>query len=144
MSGAIAIGVVVGGVGLLTSCRVAGPPPPAVVAASPAPPPTTAAGCQACNGVWGTHGIATVESCVCRTHDPGKRCRDGNECEGACVATADPEREITEAGPPPRGYFVGRCSELITVFGCNRFIDRGAVARGPVPLGEPPAQMCVD
>ena len=47
-------------------------------------------------------------------------------------------------GPPARGFFVGRCSELVTVFGCNRVIERGASAHGPVLLAEPPQTLCVD
>ena len=117
---------------------------PAVSAPPPAVPPQTAEGCRACNGVWGMRGLAQVESCVCRTTDGGKRCRDGAECQGMCLAAEEPEREIVEAGPPPRGFFIGRCSDLVTVFGCNRIIDRGTAKNGPVPLGEPPMSMCVD
>ncbi len=110
----------------------------------PAAPPQTADGCRACNGVWGIHGLAQTESCVCRTTDGGKRCRDGADCQGMCIAAEQPEREIVQTGPPPRGFFVGRCSDLVTVFGCNRIIERGAAASGPVPLGEPPGALCVD
>jgi len=122
---------------------------PLAVAPAESPPQaagqrSSAQGCRACNGIWAVHGIATVESCNCRTHDGGKRCRDGAECEGACVAAELPEREIVSAGPPAQGYFVGRCSDLMTVFGCNRFIERGAATAGPASLAEPPAMMCVD
>lgn len=110
----------------------------------PSPPPTTPDGCQACNGVWGVHGIAKEESCVCRTTDGGKRCRDGGDCQGMCIAADNAEREVVQAGPPARGYFVGRCSDMVTVFGCNRIIDRGAAAAGPIVLGEPPQTLCVD
>src|SRR5207342_1925941 len=110
-------------------------PPPQV------PPPTPEA-CRACRGDWGVHGLADKETCNCRTTDGGKRCRDGGECQGMCIAAETPEREVTALGPPPRGFFAGRCSELVTVFGCNRIIDRGALARGPVPLAEPPMMIC--
>lgn len=108
------------------------------------PPPATPDGCRACNGVWARHGIATEESCVCRTSDGGKRCRDGADCQGMCLAAENAEREVVQAGPPARGFFVGRCSDLVTVFGCNRIIDRGAAAAGPSVLGEPPQMICVD
>jgi hypothetical protein len=111
---------------------------------TPAAPPDTEQGCRTCNGVWDVHGIATTKSCNCRTRDGGKRCRDGADCQGMCIAADEPEREVVDKGPPPRGYFVGRCSDLVTVYGCNRLIDRGAGARPPVPLAEPPPQMCVD
>jgi len=109
-----------------------------------APPPATPEGCRACNGLWAKHGIATEESCDCRTSDGGKRCRDGADCQGMCLAAENAEREVVEAGPPARGFFVGRCSDLVTVFGCNRIIDRGAAASGPAVLGEPPQMICVD
>jgi hypothetical protein len=60
------------------------------------------------------------------------------------IARGDPEREVVEAGPPPRGFFVGHCSELVTVWGCNRLITRGTRAAGPVPLTDEPMMMCVD
>ena len=116
---------------------------PASAAAPPAP--RTPEDCRACRGDWGVHGLAGVASCNCRTTDGGKRCTDGADCQGMCIASQDqPERDVTEAGPPPRGFFVGRCSELMTVFGCNRLIPRGARAHGPVPLSEEPMMMCVD
>ena len=111
----------------------------------PAPPPQTAAECSVCRGEWGRHGISQTESCNCRTNDGGKRCTDGDDCQGVCVAATDnPEQDVREPGPPARGFFVGRCSELKTVFGCIRIIDHGVRARGPVSLAEPPATMCVD
>jgi hypothetical protein len=125
--------------------RSATTPVAAASTAAPKSPPATAKECRACRGDWGVHGLAGVPSCNCRTTDPGKRCTDGNECQGMCVAAPDePEREVVEAGPPARGFFVGRCSELVTVYGCNRLIERGARARGPVPLVEPPTMLCVD
>jgi hypothetical protein len=62
-----------------------------------------------------------------------------------CLALPEtPEREVLQAGPPARGFFAGRCSEMVTVFGCNRIIGRGTRARGPITLDEPPAKICVD
>ena len=62
-----------------------------------------------------------------------------------CIVSAEkPEVEVLQGGPPARGFFVGRCSELVTVIGCNRVLERGASAAGPVPLGEPPQTLCVD
>jgi hypothetical protein len=110
----------------------------------PPAPALTPEACRACRGIWDVHGISQEKSCDCRTHDGGKRCRDGAECEGMCVAADEPETEVVAAGPPPRGFFVGRCSDLVTVFGCIRLIDRGAVARGPGSLADPPPQLCVD
>jgi hypothetical protein len=145
----LAVGFVVAG---CTASASLGPAPsaatPAAAAvAAPAPPvsrPTTEEGCKACNGLWGAHGVSQTPSCNCRTTDGGRRCRDGAECQGLCLAAEEPEREIVEAGPPARGHFIGRCSETRAVFGCYRSIDRGAADRGPVPLTDPPAQLCAD
>src|ERR671938_616745 len=50
--------------------------------ASPAPNrPTTKEGCDACQGKWGKHGLAEADSCICKTKDAGKVCRDGSECQ---------------------------------------------------------------
>jgi hypothetical protein len=121
--------------------------PPAAVAAAAAPggPPRTPEECRACRGDWGVHGLAPTPSCNCRTTDAGKRCTDGADCQGMCLAAAGAAgREIVEAGPPARGFFVGKCSEMVTVFGCNQLIERGARARGPVSLDEPQQMLCVD
>lgn len=100
--------------------------------------------CRACRGDWGRHGLSEQEGCNCRTNDAGKRCSDGADCEGVClVAEKRPEFEPVK-GVPGRGYFVGRCSEFVTAWSCNRIIDRGARARGPVALGEAPLMMCRD
>jgi hypothetical protein len=115
------------------------------VAPPPATPPATPEGCRACRGLWAVHGLDDKPSCNCRTADAGKRCRDGRDCQGMCIVSADkPEVELLQAGPPARGFFVGHCSALVTVFGCNRLLERGASAAGPGPVAEPPPTICVD
>ena len=110
-----------------------------------APASHTADQCRACRGDWAVHGLAPEPSCDCRTADAGKRCTDGADCEGSCVAASeDPERQVVEPGPQPRGFFVGKCSEFVTVWGCHRIIQRGARARGPQPLADSPTMLCVD
>jgi hypothetical protein len=136
------------------SSTSAPPPASSTVATAPSPPlspanrqkkppPTNQRDCKACNGDWRVHGLAQKPSCNCRTSDGGKRCRDGVECEGLCTAADDPERHVTDPGPPARGFFVGRCSTHRTIFGCYRPIDDGAGAR-PVDLTEPPQMICAD
>ena len=88
--------------------------------------------------------MSPKESCNCRTSDGGKRCRDGNECEGQCVADETPELDVKEKGPPALGYIVGRCSENKLVFGCRRFIRDGAASGPPRDLSELPPKLCVD
>jgi hypothetical protein len=116
---------------------------PAAVVAQPATrEPRNAAECRACNGEWGPHGLLQAESCLCRTHDSGKSCRDGLECEGECVVQ-DVKTEVVEPGPPRRGFFIGQCSEFDHVFGCNKLLMDGTAAK-PTSLEEPPGEVCVD
>src|SRR4051812_46994621 len=82
------------------ACRSHPAPPPATARSPAAPPsssspvPRTAEECKACRGEWGRHGLAEAESCNCHTNDGGKRCRDGTECQGMCIAAnEEPERE---------------------------------------------------
>jgi hypothetical protein len=86
----------------------------AVAAVPPATPPATAEACKTCNGVWAVHGLSQTPSCNCRTTDGGKACRDGNNCQGMCIAAENPETQVVEAGPRP------------------------------VPLSEPPPMICAD
>jgi hypothetical protein len=127
------------------ACRRAGTvSPAAAVTPPPLTHPTTKEACRSCRGIWAVHGLDEEESCNCRTTDAGKRCRDGADCQGMCVAAERPETQTVLAGPPARGFFIGRCSELMVVLGCNRIIEPGATADGPVPLNEPPPIICQD
>ena len=122
-------------------------PAPTPAAATPVakpPRPTTKAGCDACNGQWGHHGIAEQESCICKTKDGGKSCRDGAECEGACIVGDDAKFEVDANGNPPRGHFVGRCADYDATFGCYRMIPNGTSAKGPLPAEEAAPRFCVD
>jgi hypothetical protein len=105
--------------------------------------PKTQRDCKSCNGDWGIHGIAQTPSCVCRTTDGGNRCRDGLECQSLCIASDEPERIVTDPGPPARGFFAGTCAKFATVFGCYRPIEDGT-GRAPRDLSEPPQMICAD
>jgi hypothetical protein len=160
-------------VAVLVGCRVTNQPPPPVSSvgrpgtgpvaqptvvrpgAGPAAPPTAARpaprvrpdtrqACDACRGDWGIHGIADVESCNCRTKDAGQTCRDGAQCQGQCLAGPDAKFEVVSPGPPKRGFYVGRCSEFETTFGCFRVIEAGTRERGPAVAEEAAAEICVD
>jgi hypothetical protein len=137
---------------LLSGCRAHGAPPAAVASAAQTAPvahapggaePMTAESCRSCGGEWSIHGLIQEPSCLCPTSDGGKRCRDGSECQGQCLAD-DREREVTDPGPPARGYFVGKCSRFHSNFGCHRPISAGVLKAGPSVLEEPPAQICAD
>ena len=99
--------------------------------------------CRACSGEWGLHGLAQTVSCLCRTRDAGKPCKDGLDCEGECEVL-EGKVEVTDRGPPARGYFLGRCSDLDHLFGCHKLLVDGTANRGPVILDEPLPEMCID
>lgn len=106
--------------------------------------PKTKAECeQTCNGKWGEFGMRRRVTCLCRTKDNGKDCRDKNDCEGQCFLD-EVRSEVVEPGPPARGYFIGRCSEFMRFAGCKRLIAAGTKARGPVELAQLPSPLCVD
>ena len=109
--------------------------------------PATEEGCSACGGEWAAHGLVGAQqgtmSCLCPTVDGGKRCRDGVECQGECL-TDGVDHEVTAAGPPALGFFVGKCSRFRTTYGCHRVIASGALQSGPVPVDQPPTEICAD
>jgi hypothetical protein len=116
-----------------------------VNSAGEAPRPTTRESCDACKGTWGRHGLAEADSCVCRTKDHGKVCRDGGECEGQClVDEGDGGFEATEPGPPAKGYWKGKCSEFETTFGCHKTIPHGARQRKPELPEDAADTICID
>lgn len=121
-------------------CQKEGTTPPAV---GPHKAPQTEEECRACKGDWGVHGLAQALDCLCRTHDAGKACKDGRDCEGECDAS-EGKTEVTDPGPPPRGYFVGKCTEFDHIFGCQKLVMDGAAAKGPVNLDEPLPEICID
>jgi hypothetical protein len=123
------------------SCHRDGSQKPAAV--GPAARPQTESECKACNGNWGVHGMGDTVSCLCRTRDAGKTCKDGLDCEGECEVV-EGKVEVTEPGSPPRGYFVGRCTEFDHVFGCRKLLMDGTVAKGPASLDEAIPEMCID
>lgn len=116
---------------------------PAPAPAKPNESPKTKETCGSCNGVWAVHGLGETEICNCRTKDAGKVCRDGADCQGSCLA--DENRfEVVQTGPPPKGFYAGKCSEFETSFGCYKFIPAGIRAKGPQLKEEAADAMCVD
>jgi len=101
-----------------------------------------AAACVVCNGDWGPHGMLGVESCNCRTRDRGRRCEDGDDCEGYC----ERERFVVTGrrGSPPVdiGHAVGRCSEFTDQWSCATVIPSGARKAGAGP--DIRSESCVD
>ena len=97
---------------------------------------------RTCNGEFGQHGLNPTPHCVCRTHDFGRMCESSGECEGQCIGDASLTR-VVEPGPPKRGYYVGRCSEFRTSFGCSPLLPK-AKPQAPVEVDEPPPTICID
>jgi hypothetical protein len=96
--------------------------------------------CEACRGNWGRHGLSGRIGCICRTNDHGRRCDDGQDCEGACLGekfeVVEPAKPMscTAAGcTATLGLYrpVGRCSEWTRGFGCRWRIADGASKRPP-------------
>jgi hypothetical protein len=132
---------------LVAGCRSTQPQPAATqpaAQASNATKPTTPEACKSCNGIWGKHGLAQVEGCLCRTKDAGKVCKTQKDCESQCVAKEEPDTEIVEKGPPAKGFFLGRCHEFVSYFGCDRLLRNNDFTGSPVLLGELPPKICVD
>jgi hypothetical protein len=105
--------------------------------------PKSREACAACQGRWGVHGLAEVETCICKTRDSGRACRDGSDCEGQCLAD-EKGFVVVDKGPPAKGYYRGRCSEFDTTFGCHHMIPEGASKRGPQLAEDAAEQICID
>ncbi len=71
------------------------------------------ASCKACNGTFGPQGILGRLGCNCRTHDGGKPCWGGSECEAGCLASP------TRPGSP------GQCAASTSHFGCHTWVNDG-------------------
>jgi hypothetical protein len=138
------------------SCKHGDAAPPATSTAVSAERSTTIAGaggtgdrpasktaCDACGGKWARHGLAEVESCICKTKDGGKACTDGNDCQAHCVAK-DADFVVVQKGPPAKGHWKGKCSEYDTVFGCYRFVPKGASKKPPQLADDAADQLCYD
>jgi len=109
--------------------------------------------CEACNGRWDTRGLLRTEGCNCSTTDAGKECRDGDDCESACMfdrfevvrpgsRTCDADGSCVvqrELGRP-----VGRCSGSAMNFGCRARIQPGASTDPPVTLPWRAPVLCVE
>ena len=128
---------------LAAGCRST-QPQPATASPTSATKAATPEACHACNGVWGKHGLAQQEGCLCRTKDAGKTCKSKKDCESQCVAKDAPGTEIVEQGPPAKGFFLGQCHEFTPYFGCDRLLRDSAFTGSPVLLDDLPPTICID
>ena len=78
--------------------------------------------CRAAGGAWARFGVHAhlcgIYSCVERTTDAGKLCRDKADCEHLCI-TDRPAVIGAEAS--------GRCTSLRSNFGCFTHVDGGRI-----------------
>jgi hypothetical protein len=85
--------------------------------------------CSVTGGQWARWGVrdhlCNIYSCVQRTRDAGKPCRNRSECEHVCMT-----KSATRIGEE----VVGECSPLMTNFGCHTHVDGGRIV----------GRLCVD
>ena|SRR5258706_2061216 len=108
------------------------------------PRPDNKEACNKCGGLWGVHGIVPIESCICRTRDGGRSCTNGSDCEGACIVGDEASFDVVTPGDPPLGFFVGRCADYDTTFGCYRVVPPRGDETSPLPEDNAAQDICVD
>jgi len=78
--------------------------------------------CRAAGGEWGKFGaiahLCGIYSCVPRTSDGGKPCRNRSECEYLCVY---------RRGAALGAEVTGECAAVRSAFGCTTQVDSGRV-----------------
>jgi hypothetical protein len=78
--------------------------------------------CRAAGGQWGRFGVHAqlcgIYTCVERTKDGGKPCRNRSDCEHLCV---------TEAPPRIGADASGKCTANRSSFGCFTHVDGGKI-----------------
>jgi hypothetical protein len=78
--------------------------------------------CRAAGGEWGRFGaiahLCGIYSCVPRTRDGGKACRNRAECEYLCVH---------RRGAPLGAEVTGECAAVRSPYGCTTQVDGGRV-----------------
>lgn len=89
-------------------------PPPVRV-----PENSAAAECQARGGQMLPQGRMQSLQCVVAYADAGKRCTDGDQCQGSC--------RIPDVTPAPRAgtAAVGQCQPTSSGFGCYTTVEDG-------------------
>jgi hypothetical protein len=83
--------------------------------------PTTEATCLARGGSWTSLGLpmpGKPKTCDLKATDAGKACTDSNQCEGACLATAEAVSGNSATGS---------CSDYLANFGNVLLVNDGVV-----------------
>lgn len=87
-----------------------------------------AAACAARGGEMQPQGRMQTLQCVIAYADAGKRCTDGDDCQGDCRV------EDVTAAPPAGAAAVGQCQARSGRFGCYATVEAGKAE----------ATLCVD
>jgi hypothetical protein len=78
--------------------------------------------CRAAGGQWGRYGVinhlCNVYTCAERTRDGGKPCSNRADCQHQCV---------TESAAVIGAPASGRCTSIVTSFGCFTYVDGGRI-----------------
>jgi hypothetical protein len=78
--------------------------------------------CRAAGGEWSRFGVLDalcgIYRCAPRTKDSGKPCRNRTDCEHLCV---------TDAPPKIGAEAQGKCTGVVTSFGCHTYVDDGKI-----------------
>ena len=112
--------------------------PVADVAQTPSTEPPSAearAACEARSGEMRRVGLLGSWQCIVRYADAGKRCTDGDQCQGDCRSerTLPPpprpgEPVVATPAPPPHSETEGVCQADSNSFGCYAVIEDGKSA----------------
>lgn len=116
------------------------------------------AACVACDGEWGIPGLQYRDACNCKTRDAYKECRDGGDCESACMfaswevsrpaaparCTGKGKARVCSARAPAIGRPVGRCAARVAIRSCHKFLQDDIAAEPDQPLPWGVSQRCID
>ncbi|HZW16115.1 MAG TPA: hypothetical protein VFF66_07650 [Brevundimonas sp.] len=112
-------------------------PPVADIAQAPSTEPPsdeTRATCQARGGEMQRVGLLGTWQCIIRYADAGKRCTDGDQCQGDCRSEVSlpppppgPPVVPKQSAPPPPAH-EGVCQADSDPFGCFAVIEDGKAA----------------
>ncbi len=85
--------------------------------------------CESKGGKWAMYGLTTAPSCILKSSDKDKPCSDSSECEGICIAdyTKEQMEFVLTAKPPFNLKVNGKCSEFMTMYGCQHIVQKGYV-----------------
>ena len=76
--------------------------------------------CASVGGLCDYGGFCFGQTCIKKTHDGGRACTDGSQCESGCEAPTG----------APRGPGRGKCFPITLRLGCHSWVVNGTVGLG--------------